>query len=86
MQLIRKGEIVNTFDFYKFFVDGQNNFSKIRIFDGDIIHIPVVANRVQIKGGTTRLGYFELIGSDTVSDLLKYAGGLRAIVSDVINC
>lgn len=84
VQLIRKGEIVNTFDFYKFFVDGQNNFSKIRIFDGDIIHIPVVANRVQIKGGTTRLGYFELIGSDTVSDLLKYAGGLRAIVSDVI--
>ena len=84
VQLIRKGEIVNTFDFYKFFVDGQNNFSKIRIFDGDVIHIPVVANRVQIKKGTTRLGYFELIGSDTVSDLLKYAGGLNAIVSDVI--
>jgi len=84
IQLIRKGEIVDTFDFYKFFVNGKNNFSKVRIFDGDIIHIPVVANRVQIQGGTTRLGYFELIDTDTISDLFKYAGGLKAIVSDTI--
>ncbi len=84
VQLIRKGKIVDTFDFYTFFVSGQNNFSKFRIFDGDVIHIPVVANRVQIQGGTTRLGYFELIDTDTVSDLFKYAGGLKAIVSDTI--
>ena len=84
IQLIRKGEIVDTFDFYTFFVSGQNNFSKFRIFDGDVIHIPVVANRVKIEGGTTRLGYFELIDTDTISDLFKYAGGLKAIVSDTI--
>lgn len=84
VQLIRKGEIVHTFDFYTFFVSGQNNFSKFSIFDGDVIHIPVVANRVQIQGGTTRLGYFELIDTDTISDLFKYAGGLKAIVSDTI--
>ena len=84
VQLIREGEIVDTFDFYTFFINGKNNFSKVRIFDGDIIHIPVIANRVQIQGGTTRLGYFELIDTDTVSDLFKYAGGLKAIVSDTI--
>ena len=84
VQLIRQGEIVDTFDFYTFFVDGKNNFSKVRILDGDVIHIPVVANRVQIQGGTTRLGYFELIDTDTVSDLFQYAGGLKAIVSDTI--
>ena len=84
VQLIREGEIVNTFDFYTFFINGKNNFSKVRIFDGDIIHIPVVANRVQIQGGTTRLGYFELIDTDTVSDLFQYAGGLKAIASNTI--
>jgi len=84
VQLIREGEIVDTFDFYTFFVNGRNNFSKVRILDRDVIHIPVVANRVQIQGGTTRLGFFELIDTDTMSDLFKYAGGLKALVSDTI--
>ena len=28
----------------------MNSFSNIRILDGDVIHVPVVANRVEIKG------------------------------------
>lgn len=84
IELIRDGNPIYTFDFYEFFINGKNNFSNIRILDGDIIHIPVVKKRVQIKGAINRPKYYELLNTDSLDHLISYAGGLTAASSDKI--
>lgn len=81
IQLIRKNEILQEFDFYSFIIDGRNSFSNVKIIDGDVIHIPVVDKRVQISGATTRNGYFEIINAESINDLINYAGGLSVNAS-----
>jgi len=81
IQLIRKNELLEEFDFYSFIINGRNLFSNIKIIDGDVIHIPVVKKRVQISGATTRNGYFEMIDSESINDLINYAGGLSVKAS-----
>ena len=76
VQLIRNGKIIDTTDFYSFFLDGKNEFSKIKILDGDIIHIPTVRKRVSIRGSVNNDGLYELKESDSFNSLLSFAGGL----------
>ncbi len=76
IKLTRQGQLINEFDFYSFFINGDDTFSDIRVLDGDIIHIPVVSKRVKIGGEIIRDGYFELSNDETLSDLIIYAGGL----------
>ena len=87
VQIIRNSEIIAVVDFYSFFLNGMNNFSNIRILDGDVIHVPVVANRAEIKGEIINPGFYELLDSDLLTNLINYAGGLSSIASDkaVIN-
>ena len=81
IQLIRKNEIIEEFDFYSFIIDGRNSYSNVKIIDGDVIHIPLVDKRVQISGATTRNGYFEMINTESINDLISYAGGLSVNAS-----
>ena len=87
VQIIRNSEIIAVVDFYSFFLNGMNNFSNIRILDGDVIHIPVVANRAEIKGEIINPGFYELLDSDLLTNLITYTGGLSSMASDkaVIN-
>ena len=78
VQLIRNGNIISTVDFYSFFTDGKNNFSSIRIVDGDVIHIPIVSKRVEINGAINNPGFFELFDDESLTDLIQYAGNLTA--------
>jgi len=84
VQLIRNNEIIATVDFYSFFTDGKNNFSSIKIIDGDVIHIPIVSKRVEIKGAITNPGLFELFDDESLADLIQYAGNLKASASSKI--
>jgi len=84
VQLIRNGNIVSTVDFYSFFTDGKNNFSSIKIIDGDVIHIPIVSKRVRIQGAITNPGFFELFDDESLADLIQYAGNLEASASSKI--
>jgi protein involved in polysaccharide export with SLBB domain len=87
VQIIRNSEVIAVVDFYSFFLNGMNSFSNIRILDGDVIHVPVVANRAEIKGEIINPGFYELLDSDSLSNLIDYAGGLSSMASDkaVIN-
>ena len=78
IELIRNNEVYAKFDFYTFFMSGNNNFSNIRILDGDIIHIPVVSKRVSITGEIIRPSKYELVETDSFLNLIEYAGGLNA--------
>lgn len=84
IELIRNGKSFAKFDFYSFFVNGVNNFSNIRILDGDMIHIPVIKKRVQIVGEIKKPMYYELLDSDSIINLIEYAGGLTELASSKI--
>ena len=82
VQIIRSGEIIQTVDFYSFFIAGENKFSKIKLLDGDIIHIPIVKNRIEINGevGRNKL-FYEILKTDTINDMISFAGGLKSTAS-----
>ena len=80
--LIRNGKKIEVIDFYSFFISGLSEFQNIRIIDGDVIHIPVVEKRVSIKGEIQRQKQYELIDSESISDLIDYAGGLTSTASN----
>lgn len=84
IQLIREGNIIDTFDFYSFFLDGKDIFSSTRILDGDVIHIPIVSKRVEITGEVIRPAYFEILDNESVLDLIKYSGNQTAQASTKI--
>ena len=81
IQIIRSNQVLATIDFYDFFSNGTNNFSSIRILDGDIIHVPTVEIRNEILGEVVNPGFYELLPSNTVSNLIDYAGGFSALTS-----
>ncbi len=81
VQLIRNDKIITSVDFYSFFMDGKNNFSKTRILDGDVIHIPRVKKRVKIDGKVLRPNTYELLSNESVLDLINYASGLSSNAS-----
>tara|TARA_Y100001960_G_scaffold201771_1_gene210875 strand:+ start:172 stop:2076 length:1905 start_codon:yes stop_codon:yes gene_type:complete len=75
IQIIRSNQVIDVVDFYSFFIKGENNFSNIRIIDGDVIHIPEVSIRAETKGELLEIGFFEMLASESVLDLVNYAGG-----------
>ena len=81
IQLIRDNKIIAVVDLYSFFNNGVNDFSSLRLIDGDIIHIPAIENRVEIRGAVLRPGYYELLKSEELNNLIKYAAGLTAKAS-----
>jgi len=84
IQLIRNSTIINKVDFYSFFMNGKNNFSNIKLIDGDVIHIPTIQRRVTISSGVIRPSSYELLNDETFTDLLKYASGLISTASSDI--
>ena len=91
VNLIRNGEVIEVIDFYSFFTSGLSEFQKIRIIDGDVIHVPIVEKRVSVKGEIQRPKQYELIHSESILDLIDYAGGLtstasnKAIINNIIS-
>ncbi len=81
IEIIRSGIVIAEVDFYSFFTTGKNNFSSIRLIDGDVIHIPKVDKRSQIGGAVVRPGIYESIKNETIFDMLNYAGGLNEFAS-----
>ncbi len=61
-------------DLYDFLVNG-NQKDNIFLQEGDVIRIPYYKIRVKISGKVKREGKFEMLDSESFSDLLKYCGG-----------
>jgi len=84
IKLIRDGKLLQTFDFYSFFLDGKSKFSNFRLLEGDIINIPIVEKRVEIMGEVNIPGFFEIKGNESINDLVSYTGGLKAYADPLI--
>ena len=76
IKIIRNNKEIKSVDFYSFFLQGTNDFDSLKLINGDVIHVPTILKRAEIKGEILNPGFFELFENDTVSDLIKYAGGL----------
>mgnify|MGYP005726609759 CR=1 FL=1 len=84
VQLIRNDEVLATVDFYNFFRNGKNDFSDLRLVDGDIIHVPFIINRVKVEGEVLRPGYYEMLNNEGLNDLINYSAGLEPKASSVV--
>lgn len=74
IRLIRQNETVATFDLYDFLLNGAQT-ANVRLHDQDVVFVDAFASQSEISGETRRNGIFELLGGETVGDLVRYAGG-----------
>lgn len=74
IRLIREGKKVAVFDIYDYLFSPEDAENPV-LQDGDIIIIDPYLNRISLTGFVKQPAKFEMLGSETVSDLLKYSGG-----------
>ncbi len=75
IQVIRDGDIITEFDFYKFLVDGKIS-QNIRLINGDVIFVPVKQSSIKIEGEVYRPGIYETKKDESIAKLLHHAGNL----------
>ena len=74
IELIRNNKVIQVVDLYNFLQKGIQS-DNVSLRDQDVIRIPVYTTRVAIDGSVKRPGTYELKPSETLSDLINYAGG-----------
>ncbi len=74
IKVIRENKTIATVDLYEFLTTGEQK-SNIRLQDQDVILVQPYLNRVELSGEVKIPAIFELKEKETLSDLLRYAGG-----------
>lgn len=77
IKLIRQGEEVAYFDFYKYLLDGSQEGNET-LQDQDVIVVSPYVSRVTITGEVKRTGIYEMTADETLTDLLNYAGNFTS--------
>ena len=77
VQLVRNGKKIATIDVYQFILKGQTH-DDIRLQEGDVIIVPAYEALVKVSGNVKRPMRYELKKDETLSTLLKYAGGFSS--------
>jgi protein involved in polysaccharide export with SLBB domain len=73
IEVIRNNKIFTKVDLYRFLQYGDQS-QNIGLKDNDIIRIPAYKKRVELTGEVKRPGIFEVIGNESFSQVLEYAG------------
>ncbi len=84
IQVIRNNEVVSNIDLYEFFNKGNRSGIDFKLLDGDVIYVPPVKNRVKVIGEVLRPGFYELLQTEELNNLIDYAAGLTPKASSVI--
>jgi len=74
IEVIRNNKIFTKVDLYRFLQYGDQS-QNIGLKDNDIIRVPAYKNRIELTGEVKRPGIFEVIGNESFSQILLYAGG-----------
>jgi polysaccharide export outer membrane protein len=77
VELRRRGVLAGTLDVYDYLLRGDAS-GDLRLQQGDIIHVPVHGPRVRIMGAVTRPATYEVKPGETLAEMVRAAGGLRA--------
>ena len=83
IQIYRKNKLFKTFDFYTFFT-GSNLSQDTQLKDGDIVSVSPRISTVEIQGSINRAGYYEILSTETVADLIEFSGGLSSNASGIM--
>jgi protein involved in polysaccharide export with SLBB domain len=76
---VRRGkDLVATLDLYDFVLNGDRSADQVLQPD-DVVHVGPVGRQVALIGSVNRPAIFELKASETVSDLLRMAGGFASV-------
>ncbi len=74
IRVFRSGQTAATVDLYEYLMKG-NNMGDISLRDGDIVQVEPYGLLVQITGEIKRPMYYEMRPSETMNDLIRFAGG-----------
>lgn len=74
IKLYRNGKLLRTLDIYKYILEGKMN-DDIRMTDGDVVIVPPYISLVNISGKVKRPMFYEMNTTETLKDLISYAGG-----------
>jgi len=74
IRLIRDGVTFKTIDVYDFLINADPT-ANVQLREQDILFVPNYKTRVEIAGEIKRKGIFEIKNSETMSDLIRFAGG-----------
>ena len=73
ISVMRNGKKVATVDVYDFILRGKT-MDDIRLQEGDVIIVPTYELLVDIQGNVKRPMFYEMKNSETVKDIIEYAG------------
>jgi len=85
IQVLRSGEIINTFDAYDLLIKGDST-NDIRLKSGDVVLIPPYQAIAEVKGESRRPMLYEISPGETVADLIAMSSGFAedASLSDSV--
>lgn len=74
IELIRNNKVVHKLDVYDFLLRGDQSHN-VRLFDQDIIRIPVASIQATLKGEVNRPAIYEVLPGESLAKIIDYAGG-----------
>jgi protein involved in polysaccharide export with SLBB domain len=75
VKVMRAGKAVATLDLYDYLLSG-NTRNDIRLEQGDVVFVPPVSRRVEIRGQVMRPALYDLAQGQDLRELIQMAGGL----------
>ena len=80
IELKRARTTIADIDLYAFLVVGDKT-GDVQLQSGDVLYIPPTGGEVALLGSVRRPGIYEVLGRETIEDLLNAAGGRTALAS-----
>jgi protein involved in polysaccharide export with SLBB domain len=77
LRLMRGGRIHKTIDLYEMLLHGEGA-TAVNLQSNDAIFVPVIGPTVAVRGEVKRPAIYELVGGETVEDVIELAGGMTA--------
>lgn len=74
IQLLRNNKVIHSIDIYDFLLKGTMT-GNVSLQDRDVLFIPVASTMIEISGEVRRPYSFEIKPSDSIEDVVRYAGG-----------
>ncbi|MDV3457843.1 SLBB domain-containing protein [Sphingomonas sp. HF-S4] len=78
IQLRRGGKLVSDFDLYDLLLKGDRSGDAV-LQNGDVLYIAPAGEQVAVIGSVNREAIFEVAPGETVSDAIRYAGGVNTV-------
>jgi polysaccharide biosynthesis/export protein len=73
----RAGKRVTSFDLYQLLLKGDNS-NDVNLQHGDVVFVAPISILAEVTGEVRRSAIYEVFETETVSDLLNMAGGIKA--------